>query len=63
MFSCGLACCEVIPMALIDVFCLLMMMIYVVYELMIWLVFGMSSSQSFSEMSSCELAYCGVIPV
>jgi hypothetical protein len=37
MFSCGLACCEVIPMALIVVFCLLMMTIYAVYELMIWL--------------------------
>jgi len=40
MSSCGLACCEVIPVASIDVFGLLVMMIHAVYELMIWLCFG-----------------------
>jgi hypothetical protein len=40
MSSCGLGCCEIVPMALIAVFCLLVMILHVVHELMIWLCFG-----------------------
>ncbi len=40
MSSCGLGCCEIIPMALIDVFGLLVMILRAVDELMIWLCFG-----------------------
>ncbi len=40
MSSCGLGHCEIIPMALIDVFGLLVMILHAVHELMIWLCFG-----------------------
>ncbi len=40
MSSCGLGCCEIIPMALIDVFGLLVMILHAVHELMIWLCFA-----------------------
>jgi hypothetical protein len=40
MSSCGLGCCEIVAMALIAVFCLLVMILHVVHELMIWLCFG-----------------------
>jgi len=39
MSSCGLGCCEIIPMALIDVFGLLVTL-HGVHELMSWLCFG-----------------------
>ncbi len=40
MSSCGLGCCEIIPMALIDVFGLLVRILHVVHEVLIWLCFG-----------------------
>jgi hypothetical protein len=40
MLSCGLGCCEIIPMPLIDVFGLLVMILHAVHELLIWLCFG-----------------------
>ncbi len=40
MSSCGLGCCEIVPMALIAVFGLLVMILHVVHELMISLCFG-----------------------
>ncbi len=40
MSSCGLGCCEILHMALIDVFGLLVMILHAVHELMIWLCFG-----------------------
>jgi hypothetical protein len=40
MSSCGLGCCEILPITLIDVFGLLVMILYAVHELMIWLCFG-----------------------
>jgi hypothetical protein len=60
MSSCGLGHCEIIPMALIDVFGVLVTILHAVHELMIWLCFG---DVQFSGMSSCVLAYCGVIPI
>ncbi len=40
MSSCGLGCWEIIPMALIDVYGLLVTILHGVHELMIWLCFG-----------------------
>ncbi len=40
MSSCGLGRCEIISMAFIDVFGLLVMILHAVHELMIWLCFG-----------------------
>jgi hypothetical protein len=39
MSACGLGCCEIVPMGLIDVFGFLVMILHVVHELMIWFLF------------------------